>query len=291
MDEFKRWKTYERKVKITGAYTDSLANDYALLSQHLGLPSKILWGWKRRSPAGGAPTGWLSFPVTREDYRVLLIIVNFLWGQEELIRMQMAHKSQARREHVLRGTGLSWIERTVLEDLLRRKCLGERRYIQWDWYRKWLHGRYPEGYQQLTFEILARMKKKACDTIRYARNSGTFEVLVKSLGLEIINGLVSNPRVKQLTESYEQSEVTCHPNSLAPFSIGGEGSEYTNDVGIGNEVEDVLEMGTNPGAPQISFEEWACQFAGNDIIARADLYEKIVNMYGHTEETEDNPKK
>lgn len=182
------------------------------------LPVKVLQGWRYRD-YDGLITGWLSYPVSIEDYRVLLIIKNYIWGQDVLLRMQLSTKSAACRERIIRGADLSWIERVVLEDLLRRKCRGERSYIKWAWYRNNMHSRYPKGYQQLNMVILERMKKKADYIYRKAVETGTFDLLRLSLDVDV------------------QEETTESINAQDGIASGCEESTDSVDIFVGGMLE------------------------------------------------------
>lgn len=274
----KACKTVGKRVRIEGAYTPELARDFTKLGDHLGIPSSILNKWRRCDEPG---SGWLSYPVTREDYATLLIIANFYWGNQQLIRTQLSRFSKPRREYLIRGAGLSWIERVVLEDVLRRKLLGEKRYVQWDWYRKWLRGRYPHGYQQLTGAILRRTVKKASDMIRYAKSKNRLRDLAESLGLVVDAENNIQPRghaqseIHQYANGHEKSnetmleEIECFKNDLSAEE------EQKNDV------KDSVEVQQN----QISFYEWSEQFRYSPILAKLNLNERIKNLKDEQEET------
>jgi len=195
-------KKYQKRLKIEGDYTMAIANDVAKLAKHLRIPQKVLRGWFITE--FGHCLGWLSSPVTREHYAILLIIANHLWGNEKLIRIQLGEKAQSRRDHILRGSGLTWIEQVVLEDVLRRKCLGQRRYLTWAHYISCLRGRYPEGYRQLDGPTFTKMKKKACDLLRYAKNNGQYERLLVSLGLEMVDGKVMPKAMSRQVKLHKQ---------------------------------------------------------------------------------------
>ncbi|RII28379.1 MAG: hypothetical protein CXR31_00335 [Geobacter sp.] len=186
-------KPLQRRVMIEGAYTEELANDTKKMAEHLRLPVKLLRRWRRREDFGGV-TGWLSHPITREEYLTLLIIVNFVWELDETLRMQLSRKTSAARERLVNECDMTWIERTVYHDVLRHKLLGGRRHMKFSIYRKELEARYKNGYQQLNSKILIAMKKKAGNQIQKAREDGALELLAKSVDLEMRDGQFVRPR-------------------------------------------------------------------------------------------------
>lgn len=186
-------KPLQRRKLIEGCYNEQLATDTRLLAQHLDMPEKVVRRWQQRM-INGVTVGWLSYPVTREDYGKLLIIRNFVWGNEEVMRSQFAQMPAARRELIVQGAGKSWIERVVLRDIVRYKLSGNRQYLTFDRYRNTLATRYPEGYKQLNADIFQRMKKAADYLIRKHRKMGELDSLAKTYGLKEVNGSYINPR-------------------------------------------------------------------------------------------------
>jgi hypothetical protein len=131
-------------------------------------------------------------------------------------------------------------------------------------------------------DILARMKKKACDTIRYARNTGKYNELLKSLGLEMVDGKVVNPRVKVYGPS-AAPEVTIIPNEV-DMPIDAPPESFVNE----NDCETFLSYSEADTAdeekqPSMTDEEWASQFAFNDLIGRV----RISAMFKKPERSDD----
>lgn len=169
------------KSRTIGAYNESAAGDYRELSKQLGIPLSVLIGWRRNDEKGA---GWLSCPVTKEEYETLVILSGRLWCNPFLMRMQMSRLTAAKQEFVVRGAGLTWVESVVIEDLLRCNLLKENHTIKFPWYQQWFQTRYPKGYQQLTLDLFQKMANRVSEIIKSAIKNGKHQLLVDSLCLE-----------------------------------------------------------------------------------------------------------
>ncbi|GFE56731.1 hypothetical protein [Geobacter sp. AOG1] len=219
MDEFEEkpkgggTKPLQRRKLIMGNFSHLLAASLVLLAHQLDLPIKLLRRWQIRT-TNGVQTGWLSYPVTRLEYWVLLIIRNYLWCNEEALRMQLAQMSAARREWVVNGSGRSWIERVVLKDVIKHKLLKKKRYLTLPIYRNILYVRYPNGQKQLTKDVFDRMKKAADYLIAKARARNNLDLLAKSVGLVIENGHYVDPNAY-----VPEPRTSCRGDSNLPDDV------------------------------------------------------------------------
>jgi hypothetical protein len=176
----------KKKRLLTIPYTPELAGNVERLSQEMGIPLKVLRRW-RRQPEQGEEVGWLSNPVTEQEFSTLLVIRNYVWAIEDLLRVQLSILSEPRRTKLCRTSDLSWIENIVYEDILRSYCLGKGKYLRIDSYVKRLRGRYPNGALQLTRSIFLKAKRAAYDRLRRAKAKGDEEYLrlLRSVNLDL----------------------------------------------------------------------------------------------------------
>jgi len=212
-DQRRRQKTIKKRNLIEGAYTLALASDIGEMAKHLAIPEKVLRRW-RQTGENGNVEGWLSHPVTKQEYITILIIANYVWGHDELIRFQLSKKTMAQRLKLTRCADKTWIERVVLEDLIRRKLLGKKRYLTWEYYRGELRAHYPLGYKQLTWDILQRMQQAARDAIRDHKKAGTIELLIKSVGLKYINGRAERPAPRLTAKASIASAIDSYESNI-----------------------------------------------------------------------------
>lgn len=255
------------RCMIQEKYTEELAGDFKMLSEMLGIPLTVLNGWRRHDEHD---SGWLSCPVTLHEYSILLIIANYVWGNQHLLRIQLSHLEKTRRDNLVRDAGMKWVERVVLEDLLIRKLNGERRHVQFRWYQQYFQGRYPNAYQQLTSTILSKMAKKAGDIIRSSKKTGKYEELVESLGFAIIDGKIVKQSIRKSPMPPLDRITVPEPGTEA------EDSGEIHDVveSVDSEMQTGNEHPSNENCDNSIREEWLVFFTYNYLMHQANLEKK-----------------
>jgi hypothetical protein len=269
----------EKGGRTEEAYSERLVTDYQELSQQLVIPMSVLIRWGKNE---GKNSGWLSHHVTDEQYKMLQILKDHIWCNPFLLRIQLSQLTAAQREYVSRGAELSWVERVVLEDVLKRKVMKENRNLQFSWYQPWFQTRYPQGYQQLTSEILQKMVKRAADTIRYAQKVGRYQQLVESLGLELANGIAVKPQYH--TKAVEDPKLRTDPSGQTDNKTKSgevEGTKRPND-----KSEDIENNEVKPQWPWSSPSEWAYQFYESTRKHKENLNRKLKELYEKNGEKE-----
>lgn len=270
----------ESKSKTVRAYDESVAGDYHELSKRLGIPMSVLNGWRRNEERG---TGWLSYPVTKEEYETLVILSDRLWCNPFLLRMQLSRLTSAQQGFVVRGVGLTWVESVVLEDLLRFKVLKEKRTIQFQWYDQWFQARYPRACQQLTLDLFQKMAKKVTEVIKSAKKEEKYQLLVESLYPE--NG-------KEIAEMEEcQNKQTQNPEIQSEPSgyLFGYTELDDSEVKERDEIKpDIFETDMEGVTMWASFEEWARQFSISPLIHRLNLEHKLRELNENKKKGDDD---
>jgi hypothetical protein len=268
------------KSRTIGAYEESFAGDYHELSKRVGIPLSLLIGWRKDEEKN---SGWLSCPVTCNEYATLVILSDRLWCNPFLLRMQLSRLTSAQQEFVVRGAGLNWVESVVLEDLLRLKVLKERRTIQFPWYQKWFEDRYPRGYQQLTLDLFQKMAKRVSDIIKSAKLDRKYQLLVESLWLENGEeiGEVQECQNKQMHSSEKQIEHSGHIVEKAELDEA--------EAKMRDEIKPDSAHTDREGVIQWqSFEEWARQFCFSPLIHRLNLEHKLQELNENKKKDDDN---
>lgn len=268
------------KSRTQGAYDESLAGDFHSLSKRLGIPLSVMIGWRKNEEK---VSGWLSCPVTREEYATLVILSERLWCNPFLLRMQLSKLTPALQEFVVRGAGLSWVESVVFEDLLRLKILKEKQAIQFTSYQQWFQTRYPNGFQQLTSDLYQKIANRASDTIKSAKKDGKYQLLVESLrlGYGDENAEMQECQNKQIQNPTVQSE----PSGHLVDKVESDKAEvkYRQKIKSDDADTDIEDVVLWP-----DFKSWAFQFCLSPLIHKLNLEHKQRELYKNKKKDDDD---
>jgi len=84
--------------------------NYKELSQISGLPQKAIRRLQKKAV--------INDPPTEEQLYVVMVALAKVWGDEELIRLQLANHNTSRRAKIVFGSGFNRWERTIIHRIL-----------------------------------------------------------------------------------------------------------------------------------------------------------------------------